>query len=80
MDINAIMNSNRPENSILFFLYIRRATNYVISALFEQSLIAAESAYGELFRQFSPGQLNEHPIHNCSKTIPSDKPFVNNIS
>lgn len=74
------MNSNRPENSIPFFPYIRRVTNHVIYVLFDKSLVAIESVYCELFRQFSPRQLNEHPIHNCCKTISSGGPSVNRVS
>ena len=41
----------------------------MISALFDQSLVVTESVCGELFRQFSPGRLNEHSICDCANYI-----------
>jgi len=52
----------------------------MISALFDQSLVITESAYGELLRQFSPGRLNEHSIYECCLTISSERTVVNDVS
>jgi hypothetical protein len=49
----------------------------MISPLFDQSLVITESAYGELFRQFSPGRLNEHSTYESCPTISSERTFVN---
>jgi hypothetical protein len=52
----------------------------MVSALFDQSFVITEIAYGEFFRQFSPGRLNEHSIYESRPTVSSEITFVNNMS
>jgi hypothetical protein len=46
---------DRSQNNIGFFPYTCRATGYVISALFDQTLAVTKNARVEPFRQFPPG-------------------------